>query len=127
MKALFSVLISLYLINSILNACFKEDPSSVSECENAKSGSDYCCYVEYRTNLDANYKKVCVPIQEDDIDDGKFEETIGKIEGGNYTNSSWTEEIKAKFKDYSSIAEFDCKGNYLSNIMMLFSLLIFIF
>ena len=127
MKALFSVLISLYLIPLILNACYQENPSSVSQCENAKSGSDYCCLVEFRTDSNSEYRKLCVPIKEDDIEDGKFEETIGTIEGGNYTGSNWDETISANFKNYASIDNFDCEGSYLYYAMMLFSLILFLF
>ena len=127
MKKLFSLLIVLYLIHAILSDCYNQNPSSVSDCENAKSGNDYCCLVEFRTNLNATYKKVCVPIKEDDIEDGKFEETMGTIEEGNYTGSSWSETIAANFRDYASISNFDCKGNSLSNSIRLFSsVLIFI-
>ena len=127
MKKLFSVFICLYLIQSIKSECFNENPSGVSTCEGAKSGSTYCCYVEYRTDLDANYKRLCIPVIKDDIKDGKFEETIGTIEGGNYTGSGWNETILSKFKNYASIAEFDCKGNYLYQVMFLFILLLFVF
>ena len=127
MKKLFSVLIFLYLIQSILSQCYKQNPSAVSDCEKSKSGDDYCCLVEFRTNLDSTYKKVCVPVKEDEIEDGKFEETIINIEGGNYTGSSWSETIAANFRDYASISNFDCKGNSLSNSIRPFSsVLIFI-
>ena len=126
MKKLFSVLIFLYLIQSILSQCYKQNPSGVSDCENAKSGDTYCCLVEFRNNLDPTYKKVCIPVKEDDIEDGKFEETIGTIEEGNYTGSSWSEEISANFRDYSSISQFDCKGNRLLDNFMLFSLMLII-
>lgn len=126
MKKFFSVLIFLYLIQSILPQCYKQNPSGVSDCENAKSGGNYCCLVEFRTNLDSNYKKVCIPVKEDDIEDGKFEETMGIIEEGNYTGSSWSEEISANFRDYASISQFDCKGNRLSDKFMLFSLMLII-
>ena len=127
MKTLFSIIISLYLIQSILCDCYQVDPSSVSTCENAKSGSDYCCYVEFRNNRSEEYRKVCVPIIEDDIEDGKFEETIGAIEGGNYTASGWNDTILENFRYYSSIDVFDCKGTYLFNVMMLSSLIYIIF
>ena len=121
MKALLSVLISLYLIPLISNQCYQENPSSVSQCENAKSGNDYCCLVEFRTDTNPEYRKLCIPIKEDDIEDGKFEETMGTIEEGNYTGSSWSETIAANFRDYASISNFDCKGNSLSNSIRLFS------
>ena len=127
MNKLFSVLIILYLIQSITSDCYKSSASSVSECSNSKTDDVYCCLVEFRTNKDATYKKVCVPVIKDDIEDGKFEETIGNIEGGNYTASSWSEEILANFRDYSSISEFDCKGKYFTeNMMMITLVLIFI-
>ena len=127
MKKIFSVLISLCLIISILGDCFKKNPSSASECEKQKKGSSYCCFVEYRTNKNAEYKKACVPIIKEDIEDGKFEETIGVIELGNYTNSKWPREIMNLFTDYSSISNFDCKGNYISEIMMIVPLIFIIF
>ena len=127
MNKLFSVLILLYLIQSITSQCYKQNPSSVSECENSKTNDAYCCLVDFRTNKDTTYKKVCIPVINDDIEDGKFEETIGVIEAGNYTKSGWSEEILENFRDYSSISEFDCKGKYFSENMMIFSLaLIFI-
>ena len=126
MKKLFSVLIFLYLIQSILSQCYKQNPSAVSDCEKSKSGDNYCCFVEFRTNLNSTYKKVCIPVKEDDIKDGKFEETMGTIEGGNYTGSGWSEEIMNNFRDYASISQFDCKGNRLSDNIMLFSLMLII-
>ena len=127
MNKLLSVLIILYLIQSITSDCYKSSASSVSECSNSKTDDVYCCLVEFRTNKDATYKKVCVPVIKDDIEDGKFEETIGNIEGGNYTASSWSEEILENFRDYSSISEFDCKGKYFTeNMMMITLVLIFI-
>ena len=127
MNKLLSVLIILYLIQSITSDCYKSNASSVSECSNSKTDDVYCCLVEFRTNKDATYKKVCVPVIKDDIEDGKFEETIGNIEGGNYTASSWSEEILENFRDYSSISEFDCKGKYFTeNMMMITLVLIFI-
>ena len=127
MNKLLSVLIILYLIQSITSDCYKSSASSVSECSNSKTDDVYCCLVEFRTNKDATYKKVCVPVIKDDIEDGKFEETIGNIEGGNYTASNWSEEILANFRDYSSISEFDCKGKYFTeNMMMITLVLIFI-
>ena len=127
MNKLLSILIILYLIQSITSDCYKSSASSVSECSNSKTDDVYCCLVEFRTNKDATYKKVCVPVIKDDIEDGKFEETIGNIEGGNYTASSWSEEILANFRDYSSISEFDCKGKYFTeNMMMITLVLIFI-
>ena len=65
-------------------------------------------------------------VKEDDIKDGKFEETMGTIEGGNYTGSGWSEEIMNNFRDYASISQFDCKGNRLSDNIMLFSLMLII-
>ena len=127
MKKIFSVLISFYLIQSILCECYKENPSGVGECESAKTDSVYCCFVEFRTNKDANYKKVCIPVKEDDIEEGKFEETMGVIELGNYTGSEWNNTILQNFRDYASIDNFDCKGNYLTSIMSLFSLILLFF
>ena len=127
MKTLFSFLIFLYLIQAILSDCYQVSPGGVSNCENAKSGDDYCCYVEFRNNRSENYRTLCVPIKKDDIEDGKFEETIGTIEGGNYTGSGWNETILENFRYYSSINNFDCKGNFLSDVMKLYSLILFIF
>ena len=124
MNKLLSVLIILYLIQSITSDCYKSSASSVNECSNSKTDDVYCCLVEFRTNKDATYKKVCVPVIKDDIEDGKFEETIGNIEGGNYTASSWSEEILANFRDYSSISEFDCKGKYFTENMMMITLVL---
>ena len=127
MNKLFVILISFSLIEFILGQCFMENATNGEECEKRHTGDDYCCYVEYRTNKDATYKKLCVPVIEDDIEDGKFEETIISIEGGNYTGSQWNETILEKFRDYASIHEFDCKGNYVSNFMMVIYLMIIIF
>ena len=126
MKKLFSVLISFYLIQTILGACFNKNPSGVSDCEKQKSNNEYCCYVEYRTNANSTYTKACVRVKNEDIEDGKFEETMGTIEGGNYTASGWTSEEMAIFLNYSSIWEFNCKGNFVSNSAILISLMFII-
>ena len=127
MNKLLVIFISLGLLGLISGDCFIENASSGEDCEKRAVGDDYCCFVEYRTNLDATYKKVCVPVKEDDIKDGKFEETITTIEGGNYTGSGWNETILSKFRNYSSIHEFDCKGNFVSNFKILAYLMIIIF
>ena len=127
MSKLFVILISLGLIGIISGECFKENATSGEDCESRAESGHYCCLIEYRTNLDPNYKKVCVPIIEEDIEDGKYEETLGTIEGGNYTNSGWNETIMETFRDYASISEFDCKGYYFNNIMLLVNLMIIFF
>ena len=110
-----------------MGACFNTNPSGVADCEKQKSNNEYCCYVEYRTDRNANYTKACVRVKNEDIEDGKFEETMGTIEGGNYTSSGWTTEEMAIFQNYSSIWEFNCKGNFVSNSAILISLIFIIF
>ena len=129
MKAIIYFLISVCLIKISLEQCFSENPSSVDECKAKKQSGKKCCYVEYRTNKNANYTSLCVEVINKDIKDGHHEATIIEIENGNYTGSEWDETVMEKFRDYSSIDIFDCKSNFLSksmNIFICFLILIFI-
>ena len=127
MKAMIFFLISICLINIALEECFTEGPKSVSECESKKSSGTRCCYVEYRTNLDEEYKSLCVEVIKDDIKDGHHEATIGLIESGNYTGSGWNNTILEYFQNYSSIDKFDCKGNYISKSLFMLSIFLILF
>ena len=118
MKATIYFLICICLINLSLEDCFTENPSAVSECESKKRSGYKCCYVEYRTNLVAEYKSVCVEVNNSLIKDGLHEQTIKNIESGNFTSSGWDETVLAKFRDYASIDKFDCKGNYISKLFI---------
>ena len=117
MKVMVTSLVLLCTFQYILGAeCFTSaSPSSSSDCHNrGDTKDDYCCYVEYRTNKDSEYKKLCVNVRKKDVDKGLFEQVMQTIESGNYTSAEWTDEQKNYFLDYSSINEFDCKSNYLT-------------
>ena len=126
MKVFTLVLISICLLKLVVGECYNENPGQVSTCEKEKSGNSRCCLVEFRNNFSPDYRKICVPIKEEDIADGKFEATVKLIETGNYTGSNWSDTILANFRNYSSIDNFDCKGEYLSKIFYLIcSMIIF--
>ena len=74
----------------------------------------------------SDYDTVCVEIVKDDIKSGHHEATIISIEGGNYTGSNWNETIMEKFRDYSTISTFDCKGNHFTKSLVLLSSLLLI-
>ena len=121
MKAIIYFTISLCLIKIALEQCYTENPGSVDECKSKKQSGSKCCYVEYRNNKSPNYTSLCVEVINKDIKDGYHEATIIEIEGGNYTGSNWNQTIMNKFRDYSSIDIFDCKGNFISKSMFIFS------
>ena len=77
-----------------------------------------------RTNKVAEYNKLCVEVNNSLIKDGLHEKNIKDIESGNFTSAGWSDEIMEKFRDYASIDKFDCKGNYISILLLLSSLLI---
>ena len=58
--------------------------------------------VEYRTNRDPNYYKVCVPMEAEYIEDGIFEDAVKVIESGYFNSSYWNNTIFELFRDYSS-------------------------
>ena len=122
MKAMIYFLISICLIKLALEDCFTIAPLSVKECEDKKTSGNKCCYVEYRTNFDPEYKSLCVEVIKDDIKEGHHEATITLIESGNYTGSGWNETVLSKFRNYSSIDKFDCKGNYISKSLFMLSI-----
>ena len=126
MKTLLFLILSICLIKIIEGQCFTPNPSSVDECESQEDSTFRCCYVTYRNDNDTTYKTICIGVNKTDIKSGHHEETIKKIESGNYTNSNWNETIMNLFREYSSIDNFDCKGNYISKSLLLFSSL-FIF
>ena len=126
MKAMIYFLISICLIKLALEECFTVKPSSVDECESKKTSGNKCCYVEYRTDRDDEYTSLCVEVKNEDIKDGHHEATIGLIESGNYTGSGWNESILERFRNYSSIDKFDCKGNYISLFMFSIFLILFL-
>ena len=118
-------LILLYFIKTIFGDCFTENPTNVEICKNKKTGDNHCCFVEYRNNKSPNYTTLCVELFKDDVKNGRYEETMFFIELGNYTGSNWSETILEKFRDYSSISIFDCKGNYLYKSLLFFYLIIY--
>ena len=126
MKKLLFLILSICLIEIIVGQCFTLDPSSVDECEKQEDSTYRCCYVTYRNLTNSTYKTICVGINKTDIKSGHHEETIKKIESGNYTNTNWTSELKEIFNNYTSIDNFDCEGDYISKSLLLFSSL-FIF
>ena len=127
MKAIIYFLLSICLFKITLEQCFTENPSGVDECKAKKQSGRKCCYVEYRNNKNPNYTSLCVEIINKDIKDGHHEATIIEIENGNYTGSNWTENVMEKFRDYSSIDNFDCKGNFISKSIFLFSCFLILF
>ena len=127
MKKLLFLIISICLIKIIKGQCFTLNPSSVDECKKQEDSTYRCCYVTYTNNfMNSTYKTICIGVNKTDIKSGHHEETIKKIESGNYTNSNWNETLMDLFRNYSSIDNFDCKGNYISKSLLLFSSL-FIF
>ena len=124
MKEAIYFLICVCLLNISVEDCYTEDPGSVNVCESKKRSGFKCCYVEYRTNKVAEYNKLCVEVNNSLIKDGLHEKTIKDIESGNFTSAGWSDEIMEKFRDYASIDKFDCKGNYISKLLLFSSLLI---
>ena len=122
MKNLIFFLLSACLLKITVGQCFTENPSSVDQCSNQKTDDYRCCFVEYRTNRNTEYKTLCVGVNKTQIKGGHHEETIKLIESGNYTGSGWNDTILEKFRSYSSIDNFDCKGNYLLESLFLLSL-----
>ncbi len=116
MNVLKKILLCLTLVTLVQSVCYKQNVNSVEECEDQESllnSSYYCCFVEFRTNKNKDYKKVCVDVRPEDIKDGHHEVTIPAIEGGNYTASGWTPDMLENFKEFSSIRTFDCKSSHL--------------
>ena len=127
MKNIVYCIILLCLIKIIINQCYMENPSSADTCNDRKRDGYKCCYIEYKNNRMSNYSTLCVEVIKDDIKSGHHEATIILIEGGNYTGSDWNETIMEKFRDYSTVSEFDCKGKYLSEVFIFVSFLLVIF
>ena len=75
----------------------------------------------------SDYSTLCIEVIKDDIKSGHHEATIISIEDGNYTGSNWNETIMEKFRDYSTISEFDCKSNYMSKSLIFLSSLFILF
>ena len=123
MNKLLFLLISICLIKIIVGEkeCFNRNATSVDDCENKGNKTYSCCYVTYRNDNDSEYKSICIEINKTDIKKGHHEETIKKIESGSYNTSNWDEERQKLFKNYSSIDNFDCKGKYISNSLLLLS------
>ena len=127
MKYLFTILISFLLIKYIITQCYTVDPPKATTCEKHETKKQRCCFVEFRTNKNDTYRKLCVPVNKDEIKSGHHEETMIKIESGLYNGSNWNEEIMANFKDFASIHTFDCKSNFLAHSLTFISLLIIFF
>ena len=115
------------MIKIIISQCYMENPSSADTCSDRKRDGYKCCYVEYKNNKMSDYATLCVEVIKDDIKSGHHEATILSIEDGNYTGSNWNETIMDKFRDYSTISEFDCKGRYLTETLIFLSFLFIIF
>ena len=126
MKAMIYFLVSICFIKIIVGECYTENPADEKTCKEKERDGYRCCYVEYRTDRDENYTKLCVEVIKDDIKSGHHEATIISIEEGNYTGSNWNETIMEKFRNYSSINIFDCKANFLFKSLFIFSLLFII-
>ena len=127
MKNIVYCIISLCMIKIIISQCYMENPSSADTCSDRKRDGYKCCYVEYKNNKMSDYATLCVEVIKDDIKSGHHEATILSIEDGNYTGSNWNETIMDKFRDYSTISEFDCKGRYLTETLIFLSFLFIIF
>ena len=126
MKKVVYLLIFTSIIKLISGQCYTENPTDSNSCGNKKTDTHRCCYVKYRTDRDPEYKTLCVEVVNEDIKSGHHEATIISIESGNYTGSNWTEALMEKFRNYSSINEFDCKGNFISRSLLFFSSLLII-
>ena len=124
MKNILFILISATIFKISYEQCFSEKPSSADVCSSKKRDGYKCCYVEYKNNKMSDYDTACVEIVKDDIKSGHHEATIISIEDGNYTGSNWNETIMEKFRDYSTINTFDCKGNYITKTLFLFTSLL---
>ena len=127
MNKMVVILIALSLIGLISGECFMYNATSGEGCESRATGEQYCCLVEYRTNRDPNYYKVCVPLEAEYIEDGIFEDAIKVIESGYFNSSYWNNTIFELFQDYASIAEFDCKANYLPSVLILANIFLILF
>ena len=127
MKNIVYCIISLCMIKIIISQCYMENPSSADTCSDRKRDGYKCCYVEYKNNKMSDYATLCVEVIKDDIKSGHHEATIISIEDGNYTGSNWNETIMEKFRDYSTISEFDCKSNYMSKSLIFLSSLFILF
>ena len=121
MNKLLFLIISICLIKIIVGQCYTENPSNVDQCEKQEDKTYRCCYVTYRTDLDPEYKTICIGVNKTDIKKGHHEETIKKIESCTYNTSNWNVTLQNLFKNFSSIDKFDCKGKYISNSLLLFS------
>ena len=127
MKNIVYCIISLCMIKIIISQCYTENPSNADTCSNKKRDGYKCCYIEYKNNRMSDYATLCVEVIKDDIKSGHHEATILSIEDGNYTGSNWNETIMDKFREYSTISEFDCKGKYLTETLIFLSFLLIIF
>ena len=127
MKYMLFILISSLLLEIAYEQCYTENPSSADTCHGKKGDGYKCCYVEYKNNKMSDYSTLCIEVIKDDIKSGHHEATILSIEEGNYTGSNWNETIMEKFKDYSTISEFDCKSNYMTKSLIFLSSLIILF
>ena len=126
MKKMIYLLISIYSIKLISGQCFSYNPSNKEACNSKETDSTRCCYIEYRTDIDSNYKTVCLEFLVDDIKKGLHEKTIQEVEGGTYNATNWNDTMKGIFKNYASINDFDCKGKFISKSLLLFSSLLII-
>ena len=125
MKNMVYSLLIISLLKLISGQCQVDNPSNVETCSNKKGDNLYCCYIEYRTN-NKSYSTICLPFNKTEIKSGKHEQTIISIEEGNFTGHYWTQDYTEKFKNYSSINTFDCKGTFISKSLFFFTCLLII-
>ena len=125
MKNMVYFLLIISLLKLISGQCYALNPPNVETCSNKKGDNLYCCYIEYRTN-NKSYSTICLPFNKTEIKSGKHEQTIISIEEGNFTGHYWTQNYTEKFKNYSSINTFDCKGTFISKSLFFFTCLLII-
>ena len=127
MKNMIYLILFISIIKLYSGQCYTENPSDPQSCDNKKRDGYRCCYIKYRNNKSPEYKTLCVEVVKNDIKSGHHEATILAIEAGNYTGSNWTESLMEKFRDYSSVNQFDCKGSFISRSFIFLSSLLVIF
>ena len=92
MKALYALLIILFLSKYTKEGCSKNNPANINECtESELSGDEYrCCFLEY--NILIEYKNCCLPLTEEDYSNTtryleKYVENIQKSSTENVTRA----------------------------------------
>ena len=126
MKKIVYLLLFTSIIKMISGQCYTEGPTDPKSCDSKKRDGYRCCYIKYRNDRDPEYKTLCVEVIKKDIKSGRHEQTILDIEAGNYTGSNWSETLMNKFRNYSSVNDFDCKGTFISKSLIILSSLLII-